>query len=63
MGYRLSRKARLVVGAFNLFNAGVSDVDYFYASRLPGEPAAGVEDIHVHRALPRSGRLGIQLSF
>ena len=35
VGYRLSNKARLVLEAFNLFNAEVSDIDYFYASRLP----------------------------
>ena len=27
--------------AFNLFDAEVSDIDYFYASRLPGEPEGG----------------------
>jgi hypothetical protein len=52
-----------VLEAFNLFNAEVSDIDYFYASRLPGEPAAGVDDIHLHPALPRSARIGIQLAF
>jgi hypothetical protein len=34
-----------------------------YASRLPGEPADGIEDIHTHPALPRSARVGIHLSF
>jgi hypothetical protein len=63
VGYRLSNKARLVLEAFNLFDAEVSDIDYFYASRLPGEPADGVEDIHTHPALPRSARIGIQFSF
>ena len=63
IGYRLSGRARLVIEAFNLFDARVSDIDYFYASRLPGEPLGGVEDIHLHPALPRSARVGIQLSF
>jgi hypothetical protein len=63
VGYRLSRKARFVLEAFNLFDAEVSDIDYFYASRLPGEPADGIEDIHLHPALPRSARIGIQFSF
>jgi len=63
VGYRLSSRARLVMEAFNIFDADVSDIDYFYASRLPGEPAGGVEDIHTHPALPRSARVGIQLSF
>jgi hypothetical protein len=63
IGYRLSSKARLVAEVFNLFDAEVSDIDYFYASRLPGEPEDGVEDIHLHPALPRSARIGIQFSF
>jgi hypothetical protein len=25
----------------------ISDIEYFYASRLPGEPDEGVEDIHL----------------
>lgn len=28
---------------FNAFNAKVADIDYFYTSRLPGEPAGGVD--------------------
>ena len=63
VGYRLSGSARLVIEAFNLFDAKVSDIDYFYASRLPGEPLGGVEGIHLHPALPRSVRVGIQFSF
>jgi outer membrane receptor protein involved in Fe transport len=63
IGYRLSAKARAVLEAFNLFDAKVSDIDYFYASRLAGEPADGIEDIHLHPALPRSARIGIQFSF
>jgi hypothetical protein len=63
VGYRLSSKARLVLEAFNLFDVEVSDIDYFYASRLQGEPAEGIDDIHLHPALPRSARVGIQFSF
>ena len=63
VGYRLSSQARLVLEAFNIFDAKVSDIDYFYASRLPGEPAGGVDDVHFHPALPRSARMGIQFLF
>jgi hypothetical protein len=63
VGYRFSPKARVVLELFNLFDAKVSDIDYFYASRLPGEPEEGVEDIHTHPAIPRSARIGLQLSF
>jgi hypothetical protein len=48
---------------FNLFDSDVSDIDYFYRSRLPGEPLTGVEDIHLHPSLPRTARLTLQLSF
>lgn len=63
IGYRLSNNARFVLEAFNLFDARVSDIDYFYASRLPGEAPDGVEDIHTHPAPPRSVRAGFQFSF
>jgi len=63
VGYRVSSGARIVLEAFNIFDAKVSDIDYFYRSRLRGEPAEGVDDLHLHPALPRSARLGIQFSF
>jgi hypothetical protein len=63
VGYRLSTNARIVLETFNLFDADVSDIDYFYTSRLAGEPSEGVADVHTHPALPRSARLGLQLSF
>jgi outer membrane receptor protein involved in Fe transport len=62
-GARLFDNARVVADVFNVFNRTVSDIDYFYPSRLPGEPAAGIEDIHLHPALPRSVRVSLQVSF
>lgn len=62
-GYRFSSQARLVLDVFNLFDAKVSDIDYFYTSRLQGEPVGGVDDVHTHPALPRSARVGLRLSF
>jgi hypothetical protein len=52
-----------VLEVFNLFNARVSDIDYLYTSRLPGEPPEDVGDVHLHPALPRSARIGVQFSF
>jgi len=49
VAYRLSRRYSLAVEAFNLTNASVSDIDYYYASRLQGEPD-GVNDIHTQPA-------------
>jgi len=62
-GYRLSRRASLVLDAFNLLDARDSDVDYFYRSRLPGEPPDGIDDVHTHPALPRAVRLTLALAF
>ena len=47
----------------NLFNSKDHDIDYFYASRLPGEPAAGVEDIHFHPMEPRTVRFYLTYKF
>ena len=41
----------------------VSDIDYYFASRLPGEPPGGVEDIHFHPAVPRTVRVGLVVGF
>ena len=48
---------------FNLLDAEVADVDYYYASRLPGEPLEGVDDIHTHPSAPRTFRLSLVASF
>jgi hypothetical protein len=63
LGFRVSPRTRLIAEAFNLFDAKVADIDYLYASRLPGEPEEGIEDIHTHPALPRSVRVGLEISF
>jgi hypothetical protein len=62
-GIRLSPQARIVVDGFNLFDAAASDIEYFYTSRLPGEPVGGIEDVHTHPALPRTVRVGLQWAF
>ena len=41
---------------FNVLNSGDADISYYYASRLPGEPADGVEDVHFHPMEPRTLR-------
>lgn len=60
---RLSREwSRFGLGLelFNLLNSKDHDIDYFYASRLPGEPLGGVEDVHYHIFQPRSIRLALR---
>jgi len=53
----------MIVDGLNLLNARVSDVDYYYASRLPGEPLGGVNDIHTHPVEPRTLRLRFEAAF
>lgn len=47
----------------NLFNSKDNDIDYFYSSRLQGEPVEGVEDRHAHPLEPRTLRLTISYPF
>jgi hypothetical protein len=63
IGARLSPHADMVLDAFNLLDGKASDIDYFYASRLPGEPSEGVEDLHTHPTLPRTLRLSMRVRF
>jgi outer membrane receptor protein involved in Fe transport len=62
-GYKLADNIRLLVDVFNLLDAEDSDIDYFYESRLPGEPVGGVADIHFHPTLPRTVRLNLKVTF
>jgi hypothetical protein len=62
-GYGVTNRTRLMLEVFNLFDSDVSDIDYFYTSRLPGEPLGGVDDIHLHPSLPRTARVTLQVSF
>ncbi len=57
-GYRFGNfGVRLDV--FNLFDSDDYDIAYFYASRLPGEPVEGVEDVHFRPLEPRSFRASV----
>jgi outer membrane receptor protein involved in Fe transport len=50
---------RVELDVLNLLDSDGHDIDYFYASRLPGEPEAGIEDIHYHVFEPRTLRLRV----
>ncbi len=63
LGYQIDRRWRLAIDILNVTNAKVADIDYYYASRLPGEPADGVNDVHTHPAEPFSIRLGLTARF
>lgn len=59
LGYTFSPRLRLGLEIFNLTDTQAGDIQYFYASRLPGEPAEGIEDIHFHPLEKRSARLSL----
>ena len=63
VGYKINQKAKLSFDIFNLFNRQSSDIDYLYTSRLSGEAATGVDDIHFHPVEPRSARLTLIYNF
>jgi hypothetical protein len=63
VGYWISSSVRIALDVFNLFDAKHSDIDYFYASRLPNDPAEGIDDIHVHPTLPRTARISLIFGF
>jgi outer membrane receptor protein involved in Fe transport len=63
VGYAFDKRLRLQLDAFNLFNRKDHDIDYYYTSRLPGEPAGGVSDIHFHPVEPRSLRVTMNVGF
>jgi len=46
-----------------VLDADDDDITYWYASRLPGEPAAGVEDRHFHPLEPRTVRAYLRFRF
>jgi outer membrane receptor protein involved in Fe transport len=63
VGYKVSPDVKVALDVFNLFNRQVSDIDYYYASRLPQEAAEGVSDIHSHPAESRTFRVTLNVGF
>jgi outer membrane receptor protein involved in Fe transport len=63
IGYSINEDLKLMLDVFNLFDRMDSDIDYFYTSRLPGEPAAGLNDIYFHPVEPRNFRLSLRATF
>jgi outer membrane receptor protein involved in Fe transport len=62
-GYAITPRMKIALDVYNLLDAQDSDIDYFYTSRLPGEPADGVDDIHFHPVLPRTARISLIVGF
>ncbi len=63
VGYQFTPNLKLRLDVFNLFNQQTDDITYRYESRLPGEPAAGVVDNHIHPGEERSFRVSLSYRF
>jgi len=63
IGYKLSDRVQFILDAFNLLGREDDDIAYFYASRLPGEPSEGIEDVHFHPMVKPSARVTMVLKF
>jgi outer membrane receptor protein involved in Fe transport len=61
--YLLGKGWSVGLGIYNLLNKKADAAEFWYIDRLPGEPAAGVADIHVHPLEGISGRFTLAKSF
>lgn len=66
--YRLNDDVLLRLSIFNLFDREVSDIEYFYPSRLDSDPAVGPDDggfndVHFHPSEPFAVRVGVAVAF
>jgi hypothetical protein len=62
LGYRFTPRVKAAIDVLNLFDRKVSDIDYYYESRLASE-AQPVADFHTHPAEPRTVRASVTVSF
>jgi len=63
IGVNLTEGIDITFEGFNLLDSDVADIDYYYTSRLPGEPIGGIDDIHFHPSLPRMARVMLNVRF
>jgi hypothetical protein len=62
VGYRRDRY-EVAIDGLNLLDTKGDDIAYYYQSRLPGEPAEGVNDVHFHPAEPFEIRGGVTVHY
>lgn len=63
IGYKIGNNVRVILQGFNLLDTHAHAIDYYYTSRLPGEPAAGLNDVHFHPIESRSLRVNLVANF
>ena len=57
------RRTEFALEVFNVLDSSDDDIAYYYASRLPGEPAGGILDTHFHPLEPRTVRARVTMHF
>ncbi len=62
-GYTFENGLKLTLDMLNLLNSRADQIDYHYASRLQGEPLAGVSDVHFHPVEPLAVRFTVAKAF
>ena len=62
VGYRHGRY-EVAADVLNLLDSKSDDIAYYYASRLQGEPAVGVNDTHIHPVEPFEVRAGLTVHY
>ncbi len=62
IGYQVNDSVSVMLEAFNLFDARVNDIEYYYKSQLPGE-GGPVADKHFHPAEPFALRFTLSAKF
>ncbi len=63
IGYKITPKLSVQFDVFNLTNSHDDAADYYYSTRLQGEPAAGVDGLQIHPLEPRSARIAVSAMF
>jgi outer membrane receptor protein involved in Fe transport len=61
--YVIGRGWSVGLAIYNLLNKKADAAEFWYIDRLPGEPATGVADVHIHPLEGISGRITIAKSF
>ena len=62
IGYSFGR-IEVAADVINIFNSRDKEIEYFYASRLPGEPVDGIDDRHFKSVEPRQLRVSATVKF
>ena len=63
LGYHVTENLRVQMNIFNLLNTHGAASEYYYQSRLQGEPAEGLGDHQIHPLEPLSARIGVTATF